>query len=91
MVLPYLFLGLIAMVFVAASVPALADIYDAAWINQCIEDNLDQGQTTETIRTYCECMNELMLTSELRSVTTWEKTHPEELEHCADKAGWIGR
>ncbi len=81
----------LVMSFIIASGPASADVYDEVWIKQCIDDNQDQGQSAETIRIYCTCMNEHMLSSETRSITTWEKTHPEEMERCADLAGWKGR
>lgn len=84
-------LVLLVMAFVVASGQAFADINDEIWIKQCIQDNHDQGQTSETIRIYCTCMNEHMLNSETRSITTWEKSHPEEMESCANIAGWTGR
>ncbi|MGA2401409.1 MAG: hypothetical protein ABSG91_06855 [Syntrophobacteraceae bacterium] len=77
--------------FVISSGQVFADVYDDAWIAQCVKDNQDQGQTSETVRIYCTCMNEKMSNQETRSITTWEKTHPEELEYCADLAGWKGR
>ncbi|MFZ2448202.1 MAG: hypothetical protein WAW37_17735 [Syntrophobacteraceae bacterium] len=86
-----LFLVVLAMVLAVASVPAFADVYDDIWIKECIQDNQDQGQTSETIRIYCKCMNEHMSNSETRSITTWEKTHPEEREFCSDMAQWRGR
>ncbi len=85
-----LLLIFLMMAFVAGTGLAFADVYDEVWIKQCIQDNQSQGQSAETIRIYCTCMNEHMLNSETRSITTWEKTHPEEMEYCADLAGWKG-
>ena len=86
-----LMVGLLAVVLVASTVPAFADIYDDFWIRQCIKDYRDQGQTMETIRIYCACMNDHMMKSEERSITQWENTHLDEMEYCASRAGWRGR
>lgn len=77
--------------FIAVSGQSYADVYDEVWIKQCIADNQGQGQTSETIRIYCTCMNDKMSSHETRSVTQWERTHPEEMEYCASLAGWKGR
>jgi len=84
-------LACFVMAFILLSGSAFADVYDDLWIRQCISDNQDQGQTSETIRVYCTCMNDKMSNEEARSITTWEKTHPEEMAYCANLAGWRGR
>lgn len=68
--------------------PALANADDEAWIAKCIADNADQGQTPEVIKAYCTCMNEKMASDETKSVTGWEKTHPDEEKACSQQAGW---
>lgn len=83
-------LALVA-VFVVMSGQVFAGPYDEIWIKECIQDNQDQGQTADTIRIYCKCMTDKMPESENRSVTMWEKTHPEEMEYCSDLAKWKGR
>lgn len=70
---------------------AYANADDVKWINQCVADNQDQHQTTRTVRVYCTCMDNLMSSSETRSITQWEKTHVKEQNFCGDKAGWVGR
>lgn len=78
----------IALFSVFAISPVFADADDTAWINKCIADNKDEGQTSETVKTYCTCMNGYMSSSETASITSWEKTHPKENEDCSKKAGW---
>lgn len=69
---------------------ALADDNEK-WINQCILDNTDQGQTSEVLSKYCGCMNSKMDEGETRSVTEWEKTHESEAIACENKAGWVAK
>ena len=61
---------------------------DVKWINQCIADNKDEGQTRAVLVAYCTCMNNEMSSSETKSITEWEKTHKKEAEACSKKAGW---
>lgn len=70
---------------------AYADADDTAWINKCINDNKDQGQTSETVKAYCTCMNGKMSSSETQSITAWEKTHKTEEEACGKASGWVGK
>jgi len=63
---------------------------DVNWINRCIADNKDEGQTRAVLVSYCTCMNNLMSVSETRSITAWEKTHKKEADACGVKAGWKG-
>lgn len=76
-----------AAIAMFAAGQALADDNEK-WINQCILDNVDQGQTTEVIRKYCTCMNYKMDDDETRSISEWEKTHEQEAIACENEAGW---
>jgi hypothetical protein len=80
----------IACSFIAfsAGCPAFANADDDAWIAKCVADNADQGQTAETIATYCSCMNGKMSSSETLSITAWEKSHPAEEKACSKAANW---
>lgn len=81
-----------ALAFAAAAFlspgQARADADDVKWINQCIADNQDQGQTPQVIKSYCTCMNDKMPSSETRTITQWEKTHKKEADACSAQAGW---
>ena len=44
------------------------------WINRCVSDNKDEGQTNTVLVAYCTCMNNRMSSSETRSITAWEKS-----------------
>lgn len=86
---------ILSLAFAAACVafggvqPVLANS-DNAWINKCVKDNADQGQSAQTVAVYCACMTEKMDESETLSVTAWEKTHPAENKACSAAAGWQG-
>lgn len=67
---------------------AFSDADDTKWIAQCMMDNKDEGKSAEVVRKYCECMNDKMSSDETKSVTQWEKTHPDEEKECSAKAGW---
>ena len=67
---------------------AYADSYNPARIAECIEDNVDERASTETIRKYCVCMNSKMPAGDTRSVTEWEAGHPVEMAVCSREAGW---
>jgi hypothetical protein len=82
-----------ALLILAASLiatPAFADTTedDVTWINQCIADNKKEGATEDVVRKYCVCMNNAMGDEEAKSVTEWEKTHPDETKACDKEAGW---
>ncbi len=64
---------------------------DVKWINQCVADNKDEGQTQQVVLAYCTCMNNEMSSNESRSITQWEKANPRKMEMCSSKAGWKGR
>jgi hypothetical protein len=62
---------------------------DIKWVNQCITDNKNEpGGTPPVVRAYCICMNEKMDKNETRSITQWEKSHPNERKACEKQAGW---
>lgn len=63
---------------------------DVNWINKCIADNKDEGQTRPVLVSYCTCMNNQMSNNEKLSITAWEKTHKKEADACSSKAGWKG-
>ena len=73
-----------------ASPAAFADTTedDVTWINQCIADNKKEGATEDVVRKYCVCMNNAMGNEETKSVSEWEKTHPDETKACDKEAGW---
>jgi len=74
-------------VLLAGSV-AFADVYDAKWVAECVNDNAYAGVSTEVIVKYCTCMNNKMDSNETQSITQWEKTHPVERAQCDREAGW---
>ncbi|MBF0320651.1 MAG: hypothetical protein HQL01_12700 [Nitrospirae bacterium] len=67
---------------------AFAGADDVKWIAQCIRDNKDQGAKEDVVYKYCECMNSKMDSNETKSISQWEKTHPDEMKECDKKAGW---
>jgi murein L,D-transpeptidase YafK len=85
------FLALSAVcAFLAASPARAQTVDDVNWINKCIADNKDEGQTRPVLVSYCTCMNNEMSSSETKSITAWEKTHKKEADACSKKAGWKG-
>ncbi|MBF0538133.1 MAG: hypothetical protein HQL03_07765 [Nitrospirae bacterium] len=83
-----LIIALMLMGSFMASGRAFSDDSDTAWVNQCIKDNKREGQTTATVKIYCECMNGKMSDDETQSITQWEKSHPKEMKECDARAGW---
>ena len=61
---------------------------DVKWINQCVDDNKNEGAKRDVILKYCTCMNNKMDNNETRSITQWEKTHKKEMDACSKQAGW---
>jgi hypothetical protein len=83
------FVTLSAVLALVSVGPAPAQtVDDVNWINKCIADNKDEGQTRAVLVAYCTCMNNEMSSSETKSITEWEKTHKKEAEACSKKAGW---
>ena len=67
---------------------AMAGADDAKWVAQCINDNKDAKVSIEVITKYCTCMNNKMDDNETKSITQWEKTHPNEMAACDKESGW---
>lgn len=67
---------------------AFAGADDEAWIKKCVKDNAKEGATAEVVKKYCTCMNEKMDDNETKSISNWEKTHPDEMKACEKAAGW---
>ena len=67
---------------------AHADADDTQWIAECMLDNRFEGVSTSVVQKYCACMNDQMSSNETRSITQWEKTHPQEERACSARAGW---
>lgn len=81
----------VATLFFAGPAAAQATADDVAWINRCVADNKDEGQTREVLMAYCTCMNNKMSNNETRSITAWEKANPRAMEACSTEAKWKGR
>lgn len=80
--------SLIAITAMLTSTCAFAGADDDAWIKRCIKDNAKEGATAEVVKKYCTCMNNKMDDNETKSITAWEKTHPDEMKACEKAAGW---
>ena len=62
---------------------------DLKSVNKFIDDNKGEpGATPAIARAYCVCMNEKMDNNETRSITQWEKSHPNERKACDRQSGW---
>ncbi|MBF0259533.1 MAG: hypothetical protein HQK62_11950 [Desulfamplus sp.] len=75
-------------IIAGSQITVFANEYDTAWIAKCMQDNKREGQSTETVMKYCECMNDKMSEDETQSITEWEKSHPKEMAECDKEAGW---
>ena len=67
---------------------AFADADDTKWVKVCVKDNKDEGAKEEVVLKYCTCMNDKMDSNENKSISQWEKTHPDERKACEKEAGW---
>jgi hypothetical protein len=72
----------------AGNAASAATTDDVKWINQCVEDNKNEGAKKEVVLKYCTCMNNKMSDNETQSITQWEKTHKTEQAACSKAAGW---
>lgn len=81
-------LTMAGLLLLGTSLSARADADDKKWIAQCVKDNKHEGAKPEVVQKYCTCMNEKMDDNETRSVTEWEKVHPNEEKECSKQAGW---
>ncbi len=80
---------LVVILGITVSAPAFAATADdTAWINQCAQDNKDEGAKEDVVLKYCTCMNEQMEDNEDASVSEWETSHPDERKTCEKEAGW---
>jgi hypothetical protein len=57
-------------------------------VAKCIADNQSEGKPVEVLTKYCTCMNSKMSDDETKSITAWEKTHPDETKACDAASGW---
>jgi hypothetical protein len=79
---------LLAAAAFSTSAARAATTDDVKWINQCVDDNKNEGAKQEVVLKYCTCMNNKMGDNETRSITQWEKTHESEAKACSRAAGW---
>ena len=89
------------LIFAAVAVLTLSAQTPVAWaaadgdiIGQCLEDNEDEGQTTEALSIYCSCANEKMMQDNYGrdiDITEWEKMNPDGQEACSKEAGWVSQ
>jgi len=77
-----------AVAAVMVSGQAFAGADDDAWIAKCVKDNAKEGAKADVVKKYCTCMNSKMDDNETKSITQWEKTHPDEMKACEKVAGW---
>lgn len=61
---------------------------DTKWVAKCVADNADAKVSPEVVAKYCTCMNNKMDDGETKSISNWEKTHPNERMACEKEAGW---
>ena len=78
----------VAIAAVAVSSQVFADADDDKWIAKCVKDNAKEGATATVVKKYCTCMNNKMDDNETRSISNWERTHPDEMKACEKEAGW---
>jgi hypothetical protein len=81
-------LALLAATLLVSAARADTTEDDVTWINQCIADNKKEGATEDVVRKYCVCMDNAMSNAETKSITEWEKSHPDEVKACDKEAGW---
>ena len=74
--------------FFAGKAVLAATTDDVKWINQCVQDNKNEGAKSEVVLKYCTCMNNKMSDNETQSITQWEKVHVTERRACDKEAGW---
>jgi hypothetical protein len=86
----------------AASILLLVSVFPAQSLaaaegdilGQCLEDNADEGQTTDAVATYCSCANEKMMQDNYGRdihISEWEKMNADGQEACSKEAGWVSR
>ncbi|MBF0473386.1 MAG: hypothetical protein HQK91_12045 [Nitrospirae bacterium] len=70
------------------STQVFADADDMKWITQCMKDNMNEGAKEDVVFKYCQCMNNKMDSNETKSISQWEKSHPNEMKDCEKQSGW---
>lgn len=87
--------ALVTLAFIIAGAPAIAlAAAEDDIIGQCLEDNADEGQTEDTVTTYCACANEKMMQDNYGRdihISEWEKLNADGQEACSKEAGWVSR
>lgn len=84
----------IAVIAIGFQAPVARAAQEGDIIGQCLEDNADEGQTTETLATYCSCANEKMMQDNYGrdiDISDWEKINADGQEACSKEAGWISQ
>ena len=84
----------VAVLALSVQTPVALAAADGDIIGQCLEDNEDEGQSTETLATYCSCANEKMMQDNYGrdiDISEWEKMNPDGQEACSKQAGWVSR
>ena len=84
----------IVVLAVGFQVPMARAAPEGDIIGQCLEDNADEGQTTDALATYCSCANEKMMQdNHCRDIhiSDWEKMNPDGQEACSKEAGWVSK
>jgi hypothetical protein len=85
--------ALVALTFTSHATMAWG-VEDGDIIGQCLEDNEDEGQSTQALATYCSCANERMMQDNYGrdiDISEWEKMNPDGQEACSKEAGWVSR
>ena len=86
--------AILAVLAVGTQAPLAHAAQEGDVIGQCLEDNADEGQTTEALATYCSCANEKMMQDNYGrdiDISDWEKMNPDGQEACSKEAGWVSK
>lgn len=84
----------IAVIAIGFQAPVARAAQEGDIIGQCLEDNADEGQTTDALATYCSCANEKMMQDNYGrdiDISEWEKMNPDGQEACSKEAGWVSK
>lgn len=58
-------------------------------VDQCIAAYKAEGQTAESAKVFCKCMEDQMPDAdEDQPIIEWGKAHPDAATSCGKKAGW---
>jgi hypothetical protein len=86
--------AVLAVIAMGAPAPLVQAAQEGDIIGQCLEDNADEGQTTEALSIYCSCANEKMMQDNYGrdiDISEWEKMNPDGQEACSKQAGWVSK